>query len=271
MDTDLTIWRLRKAGHTVLGYRDVVLNYTTDQDDAIKRLLELRRCYPDGLDEISVASIFTSRTPSGGYVYLQWRGGKFSFEKSHHIEDLMKTLLKLHSLNTNFAPPIIENNLLENGKYSVKNVWNHFYADSKTVNIMKKNTDINRIREDLVEMANDILGVKVAVIHGDLNQGNILVFNNGVKLIDWSDVRLDNPYLDIAQVVFHSGLDINDAESLARMYNNEIKLDQLLYFLFLSMLWVAEYMPDDPRFRPLMIHWAESVNEFQIFKKIGVA
>lgn len=87
--------------------------------------------------------------------------------------------------------------------------------------------------------------VKTTLIHGDFNPGNILIQENRVFLIDWTDAGLGDPYSDISEhaMLFHIAEHGELLEYYFGYVNDGMQQKLLCFYclrLFLLAIWAIE-------------------------------
>lgn len=178
---------------------------------------------------------------------------------------LANCLYQLHS--SKIDNKVFSNLLLADNKlYDPEKVWGTFYEP------VISSDEIKTLRINLLKQSTDIISIKPCLIHGDINQGNILRVDNNVRLIDWSNTRLDNPALDIAQVFLHFGMN-QEWDDFIDEYQSHtgsiITNDQLKYFLFLLILWIKLYMKNVKDFQDKADYWVNTIQEFNVLREIS--
>lgn len=88
--------------------------------------------------------------------------------------------------------------------------------------------------------------------HNDLNPGNI-IFNKGVKFIDWEYSSFNDKYYDLANIVIEFNLDKNQEKNLLLTYFDNVTCDYdklkvyKIVYVCLSLLWFDEQKVYDKR------------------------
>ena len=91
---------------------------------------------------------------------------------------------------------------------------------------------------------------KLAPTHGDPNPANILIAKDGkVYLIDWSEARMDNPFIDIGWLLCMSGANKEQTRTILKAYLSkdptDLELKEAAFFRNLTnfvfaTLWIAK-------------------------------
>jgi thiamine kinase-like enzyme len=143
---------------------------------------------------------------------------------NENIQNIAAALYTLHNINVDLLAKKLQASLK-----------NHFLDKSgRNINyvslyeaILKELTSED-IREELIRYniqkflsshQEEKIPAKLCLIHGDLNKGNVLLdeFKN-IKLIDWSDCRIDEPAADVAQLFYHFKFTTRQAELFFNTY-----------------------------------------------------
>lgn len=79
---------------------------------------------------------------------------------------------------------------------------------------------------------------KKVFLHNDLVEGNILITEDGYKLIDWEYGGVGNYLFDVASFVTERDLSIEDSNKIVKAYDPEINLDDFwIVASFLQAFW----------------------------------
>jgi aminoglycoside phosphotransferase (APT) family kinase protein len=62
------------------------------------------------------------------------------------------------------------------------------------------------------------LAIPETLVHGDLHQWNAILQNDCVVMLDWSDIALAHPFLDLAPVLLHAEAGEGERERLIDAY-----------------------------------------------------
>lgn len=148
------------------------------------------------------------------------------------LEKIIANLKKFHNYPGN-------NNLPKKTKLdTIKNLYQSFiernlvYPTGYTESYEKLIQDFKKFKRPLLPS------------HRDLNPGNILITkDDSVYFIDWSEVRIDNPLLDIGWLSSCSGANLNETKILLKKYLGKepsiSELKEVLYFKSVTNFFVA--------------------------------
>ena len=192
---------------------------------------------------------------------------KFSYNDLEQVFKLIDCLKKIHTTKINNY--FLKNDYLDNNqKYSPENIWSSLF--NKKVLLTFKKPDIKKIESvkgGLLKKASDVIDGQTVLIHGDLNPSNILVFKDKVKIIDWEDARQDNPFLDIAQTIFYAQKNKKESEKMLKRYNKNKSIEELLYFIFLNVLWCLIHKKEYKLYKKVVNFWIKEIKEFNFLEK----
>lgn len=158
-------------------------------------------------------------------------------------DDLIKNIAV--ALKTIHSVPIsksIEKLLIENNTYSPKEIWGSLI--SNRTKIISSLPEVDRIKSfvDLMDRKISNYNYIFSIIHGDLSSANILVMKkNKIKIIDWTDARIDLPSLDIIQFFYLNKLNKKQQDLFFNYYKPDW-LDQDLIRLHLLYLLVYDFI-----------------------------
>jgi len=120
--------------------------------------------------------------------------------------NLAKIISKLHTININKWPKTLKkylsNTYINGNNYGYLSLCNSMLRELPQGFLGVKVK--NRLNYSLSKHHNSINNnqLNFSVIHGDLRPSNIIINDDKIKIIDWTDARIDLPSHDIAQIFY---------------------------------------------------------------------
>lgn len=164
-----------------------------------------------------------------GYIDMEiiehkpWDNSKMKLEDNIKFIKWLKKFHESANINTLEFPGFREAYIFLNpavGKFRKKNNW-------------------WRNEEGIVKDALNILASPPHVfLHNDLVEGNILLTEDGYKLIDWEFGGKGNPLFDVASFISERNISFEDGRKIALAYDKDINFDDLwIVVSFLEAFW----------------------------------
>jgi len=147
-----------------------------------------------------------------------------------NIKKLAFILKQLHTLN--ISPQIkryLHNDFLRRDYYQPILIAQAIMRESLSVIVEHYSVFLADIAQH-IQAKLDQIDYPISLIHGDLSRHNILLRNNDIFLIDWSDCRLDIPSCDVAQLFYLLDFDQQQEELFLSNYQMDYLDKQLLTF-----------------------------------------
>lgn len=185
------------------------------------------------------------------------------FNIKEHIVDLAKLIKKLHSIPVEKISKelkfYINNNFYNDNKYNLVMLYNEIINPVPKIffdeNIIKK---IDKFIVNAEKYINKN-PIKLCIIHGDLNEGNILMRNNEeFRFIDFGDSRLDLPTFDIAQFIYLYNLKQNEIKDFIDAYG-DVNIDFNIIDVNMLLLYLYDFV---------MFYKNNRIKNLKIYKKI---
>ena len=152
--------------------------------------------------------------------------------ENNDLKDLCKSIKILHDIKLECK----EVDLVE-----LFNYYNKKYLNESILNKVKDAfSSLKSFKKELV------------FSHNDLNPGNI-IFNKGVKFIDWEYSSVNDKYYDLANILIEFNLDDEEEENLLLSYFDSLTCDYdklkvyKIVYVCLSLLWFDEQKVYDKR------------------------
>lgn len=136
------------------------------------------------------------------------------------VVELAKTLKKIHTIKIpKKIKVLIEDKFTMSGIYQPRLILQELVKD---INDEELNSYFN-IANNYIKSVENYLKDKagyMCLIHGDLSKNNIMIRNNKIVIIDWTDCRLDIPSTDISQLFYLCDFTDTQKEIFLNEYNN---------------------------------------------------
>lgn len=149
------------------------------------------------------------------------------------ITNIKKLALILRRLHTLVIPDevkhYLDNSFLRHGLYQPILIVQTIMKKSLPMVVKNYSTLLTNIAQH-IKTRLDRINYPINLIHGDLSRHNILLQNNNIFLIDWSDCRLDIPSCDVAQLFYLLDFDQQQEELFLKNYQMDYLDQQLLIF-----------------------------------------
>lgn len=146
------------------------------------------------------------------------------------IKMIAEALKKIHSITPSVElRNLLSRDLNNDGRYHPLDVFETMIREAGD-DIINKVFDIGRIRNYLRNIEDKLNSKKyrLSIIHGDLSVNNIILSNQRIKIIDWTDVRYDIATADISQLFYLLSLDNRQQNLFLSNYSPEYIFDDLL-------------------------------------------
>ena len=131
-------------------------------------------------------------------------------------------------------------------KNSVDNTLNNFnllkYCDLYLARINSNHTQIKSKHNELLPIIDVFLNDDTVwqVCHNDLVKENCFIMPNGIKFIDWEYTQINNPWFDLATLIYSLKLDQKQTTKFIQAYDQQWQtiINTPFYFsALISMLW----------------------------------
>lgn len=142
-----------------------------------------------------------------------------------NIVKIAQKLSLLHSIKPTLIPSdllvLLKNHYVNKTKQNI-NYLSLIKAILRKISLMTTRNKFNGVLSFVKEFSSNPYQVSgLCLIHGDLNKNNILLSKSGdIKLIDWSDSRIDEPEADIAQFFYHFNLTSKQKKIFTNAYTH---------------------------------------------------
>ena len=166
------------------------------------------------------------------------------------IKDLSLVLRELHRIKIDYwsesIKKAIKNDFIKKDCYELFLLYQEIF---KRLPSNFFNYKLESKIDEKIKFYNQYLNKKkytTCLIHGDLSQNNVLLDSNGsIKLIDWTDARIDVPSHDIAQVFYLFKFDKKQQNFFLKNYGSTwidkeiIEMHSLVFLIYdLASFWI---------------------------------
>jgi len=165
---------------------------------------------------------------------------------SKNIKSIARALREIHSYPIyTSVRNLLTTPLVKKGKYLPLKVYSLITQDyqnfvSKYVDTQKIETYAERLDFKLKEIPYDL-----SIIHGDLSGNNVIIDReNRVKIIDWTDCRIDIGACDVVQFFYHTNIDLKLRNDFLVEYNSPLCFELMfkIQLIFLQLYdFINEY------------------------------
>ncbi len=105
-------------------------------------------------------------------------------------------------------------------KFYFQNNYNEYLKYEKYLKKYLSTKNLRRIKKALQLNKHYLNNCDLVITHGDLNPKNLILKNNKLAIIDWSDTHLNNPLFDLCSLYMYSW-NIPEVEKNIKKYINE--------------------------------------------------
>lgn len=150
-----------------------------------------------------------------------------------HIIELANILKKIHNpINIDDCLNIFQKEELKK-EYDPEKVLTLVLPKDKQKIISQSDYELIKYAGSSLKEEIKNIDYKMSIVHGDLNSQNIIISKEGLKIIDWTDSRVDVGMVDIVQFIHLSEINEEQKKLLLKEYKHGLNIPFFVDFLLL--------------------------------------